>query len=256
MNASVMSSTAHGSKLKPLLRLLSISLAAYFCMLSDSYACSCAFMEQSGFIHANRDDGSPAHLPANARGVLFLVTQRQMQSEPPTKDSFSITEAGKKNPFGVAIQRLTVKGQPTSSQTLFRIGPVGGFQAGKTYTISRLGAEQMTVVIDGELATVPTDRFALLPDGAPRRRALSLPTGGSCSGLYPSIVQNLDYAIPPAYTQYRDAMVYFTQEKNHAEPFIASAYSPDICSQFPYGGSNLGPGKELVATSTPSTLAQ
>ncbi len=241
------------------LRLLGILLTLCACMASDTYACSCRFDEQEGFIHAKRNDGSSAHLPANARGVLFLVTQYQMKSRPPLqKEFFSITEGAKKNVLKVAIQRMDLPGLPDDLQTVYRVGPEDGFQPGKTYTIRERGWRQMTVVIDGPLATSPTDRFEIILDGAPSGRALHRPAGGSCTQLYPQIVQDLRYSIPQAYAPYNYAMLYFTyqqsgdSEANPSDPksklFTPHAYTPSLCSLVPYGGSNRGLGRELVFT--------
>ena len=177
-----------------------------------------------------------------------------------------------------SIQSLAARGkmQDVTSAVetatgLFRIGPEGGFEAGKTYTIeyvvkkgtnrrfsysNQLYPSAVSVVIDGPLALSQNDSFNLELQGAPRRQLLSLAADENCSMEYPAIVQNLSYSLPKAYEAYRESMVFFTEQRSPVANreagsqglpnFTRTVYDSSVCRQITYGSSELGAGKELV----------
>lgn len=316
-----------------------VGLAGWFGVAPLIQACSCIFSgNKSIFISGD-------HLPANARGVLFMSNEAAdlylesagdhielLRAVPPplTADAFSITEDGSHKSLKVVVQRLHAMDQIDSQQPtryfrlvdplyrtcmkerydgksevrcadgkhyveygapvdqlvasgkiqdvsadydksdgLFRVGPAGGFEAGKTYVIrfksksaeqraARMGPEQITVTIGPSFAISDQDHFTISLRGQPRRQMLELATGGSCSLDYPMIVQNLGYNIPAAYAPYREALRYFTVEQrpsvagnaaSHEGGYTTAQYRSSVCSQIGFGGSELGAGLELSATS-------
>ena len=169
------------------------------------------------------------------------------------------------------MQDVTTKFE--SALGLFRIGPRSGFEAGKTYTIKYVtkdvygphGTEvnlgfpmpQLTVSIDGPMVLSKQDSFILVPESRPTKQQLRVEWGGgSCSNVSPSLVQNLRYQIPNSYRPYIQSMMFFTHKKvsesdgvwfhEKIGEFSISFYRSSVCSQFRYGQSELGAGKELI----------
>jgi hypothetical protein len=202
-------------------------------------ACVCAPNLEARFLHAvqDKDHRSSIYLPLNARGVLFHA---------PASDTgnFTITEieTGKQVPAVVTALQ--------SAPQVLRVGPQGGFAAGSSYRVSTISPEGKAVEADVRLGpaleSAPTDQFALRADGPPARRLLQQ-AGGRCIESRAMIVQELTFALPPAYEPYRAAMTFFVQQRFEND-YVTTHYYPAACMEPPFGGSSRGVLQELAKT--------
>jgi hypothetical protein len=211
-------------------------------------ACSCAGPKPEAFLHAvvDKDGLSYIYLPVNARGVLFQA-RRQLPAS-----GFTIIEKGSGRKLRAVLAPL--KAFPF----LQRVGPAGGFAAGRTYVFSTRKGERVEVRTGPALVANPADRFTLELDGRPTRKLLELSSGGgSCSEAVGATVQSLRYALPAAYVPYRTTMTYLTEQKfsegdaaahADAEPgkFFPTMYQSSSCGGAEFGRSERMLGTELA----------
>jgi hypothetical protein len=235
-----------------------------------------------------RDGQATLYLPANARGMLFHA-RPMLQWEGSDKDGrtrlsrvppplqanrFTITELKSGKPLAAALSPLftdqldALMGRPRylmdkttrdisaevrRAHGLFRVAPAGGFSSGRSYRVTYTPdtGQPMTVLVRLGPAVVPTpgQTFSLQLDGGPVRRLLPVvESGGSCSNEVGAAVQALRIGLPPRYEAYRTAMSYFVLHKQGAD-FEIQRYVSSACDIAPFGGSNLGPLKELAYSS-------
>ena len=123
--------------------------------------------------------------------------------------------AGKMQDVTSAVEKAT---------GLFRISPEGGFQVGKTYTITYVGNKnkknpwqypsRIQIVIDDQAMSLESDGFKLELQNAPKKRSVWLmPEFPS----FPAIEQDLIYSVPSAYAAYHEYMVFFTEQESFAK---------------------------------------
>lgn len=269
-----------------ILRSLAPFLAA--APLGAALACSCAPAEEAAFLHTaqGKDQRRTAYLPANAIGVLFqaqpmLSIYRFDKAGTPVLDKlppaleaghFTITETGTGKRVAPVVTRLQsaqldalapapksyldMDGKDASAGVrqaagVFRVGPEGGFVAGRGYRIRYQPKGGVAIETDVKLGPAlkpaASGKFALRADGLPVRRMLSRPSGGgSCSEDAPAMVQMLRIALPAAYEPYRAAMSFFVQQDS-GKGYATTQYVPNICVQVPFGGSSSGALTELAS---------
>jgi hypothetical protein len=275
-----------------MLRALAALLAA--APLGAALACSCAPAAQALFLHTapGKDLRQTAYLPANAIGVLFhaqpmLSIYRFDKAGTPVLDKlppaleathFTVTETGTGKRITPVVTRLQsaqldalapapksylgMDGKDASAGVrraagVFRVGPEGGFVAGRSYRIRYQSKDGTAIETDVKLGPAlkraAADEFALRADGLPVRRMLSRPSGGgSCSDDAPALVQTLRFALPAAYEPYRAAMSFFVQQDS-GKGYATTQYVPNICAQVPFGGSSSGALTELASAECGST---
>jgi hypothetical protein len=268
-----------------MLRTLILLMAA--APLGAALACSCIAPVEAVFLHTTQaeDQRQFVYLPANALGVLFqarpwLSVYTFDKAGTPMLDKlpapleaghFTITETGTGRRLSPVIKRLQsaqldalghtpqvylgLDGKDLSADLqgargVFRVGPAGGFVAGRSYRIAYLHKDGTTIETDVKLgpalSPAKTAAFALRTDGPPVRRLLWRPTNaGSCGVEKPAVVQKLRFELPPAYEPYRAAMSAFVQQDS-GKGYANTQYVPNICAKAPFGSSNSGELTELA----------
>ena len=144
-----------------------------------------------------------AHLPGNARGVVFFPAART-----PRPADFRVTSDEDKRPLSVRVQAF-------KGARWVRLEPVHGFQPGARYRfryVPRHGdweyPDEMTVAIDDAAVTLEGDYTLELAAGPAIQVVLVPRPSGACVEPSTSVVQPFTYRIPPALLPYRDALAY------------------------------------------------
>lgn len=237
---------------------------------------------------AGKDRQATIYLPANARGMLFHARpmlewegsdrdgQTRLAALPPplTAARFTIHElkSGKRidavvsSLFTDQIDALTGRQRYVLDKTtrdisaevrkafgLFRVVPAGGFVSGRAYRVSYAPAAGAPVTVLVRLGPavvqVPGQAFSLQPEGPALRRLLPVvDSGGACSNELAAAVQALRIGLPPRYEAYRSNISYFVLQRQ-GSGYDLRRYVSNSCDVPPFGGSNLGPLRELAYSS-------
>jgi hypothetical protein len=218
-------------------RLLA-ALAALL-LFNSAWACSCMARKDAGFVHANLK-----HMPANARGALFVTLDPQLKAS-----AFLITSDAGALPASLSWPELDGKEQ----RYLARVAPADGFKPGKHYKITYRGDSvgwsypaQTEFAIGLAPLALTNAPPQLILDGSPTRQLLQLETSaGSCSSQQPATVQNFHYDLPATYLPYRSALYYNTSsEGDRPEAYFAS-----LCGEPSFGATALGDQLDMVHSS-------
>ncbi|MYN41241.1 hypothetical protein GTP55_17905 [Duganella sp. FT109W] len=216
-----------------------LAAVAALLLFNSAWACSCMARKDAGFIHANLK-----HLPANARGALFLTLDTQLKAS-----AFVIASDAGALPASLSWPELDGKEQ----HYLARVAPAEGFKPGKHYKITYRGDSvgwgypaQTDFAIDIAPLKLTDAPPQLILDGAPGRQLLQLETSaGSCSSQQPATVQSFHYDLPAAYLPYRSALYYATSsEGDHPETYFAS-----LCGEPLFGATAFGEQHDMVHSS-------
>lgn len=204
-------------------------------------ACSCFQLSETGFVHANLQ-----HMPANARGALFLTEGVKLKPA-----SFLIMSDQEPGPLTATLSWPDLSGKGKRQRYLARVAPAKGFKIGAHYTIRYKSgnkdwryAAQTDFFIDAAPLNVADVGHQLVLDGAPARQLLAQSTtSGMCSSQQPATVQNFHYELPAAYLPYRSAIYYATRAEG-AEPYFDS-----LCGSPGFGTNALGDNRDIVHSS-------
>jgi len=202
-------------------------------------ACSCSYQEPAGFVHA-----SLKHLPANARGVLFLLPR----GEPPlniTEKDFIITSDKQTGPLKAVLS--------SPMPQLLRVGPAAGFKAGEHYTVRYTGTTDhwaypisVNFAVDAGNVDPRSLTYRIQLDGPPKRQLLLMADGrGGCASNQPAIVQDFHYDLPAAVRPYQQAITYFS-EKRTAGKFEQRIFIKALCEPPVFGATAYGAERDLV----------
>lgn len=224
------------------------ALAALAALLltNTAAACSCPFIEPAGFVHA-----SLKHLPANARGALFLTPQ----GDPPTgvsEKDFVITSNKQRGQLKVV---LTYPELALHAQQLVRVGPTEGFKPGDRYTIRYVGKSgqwhyptSVEFIVDADTIDVKSLSYQLKLNGQPMRKLLVMGDGrGSCATSQPVITQEFSYIIPVALRPYQQAIAYFS-EVGAKGKFKHRIFHNALCSPPAFAATAHGDEQDLLQT--------
>jgi hypothetical protein len=201
----------------------------------------------SGFVNGSASAQSPAHLPANALGVLFHT------SAVPDATQFSIIESATGNVLPTRVNEMhalstlpalhVVERFALQNERLYRIEPRQGFKAGSAYRIvSRhgRGAETHVRIDPAPIAPGSLD-LRLRPDGTANREKLKF--GRSCYADRRAVLtQGFAFDIAQRLQPYRHAILAFAVMKSGIpwqELPNEAGYNPDepqLKDSWPHGG--------------------
>lgn len=226
------------------MRRLLFTLSALL-LTGAAAACSCPVPERAGFIHA-----SLKHLPANARGALFLAPGGM---PPVDADDFVITSDAAPDRLPAALSYPDVgAAHRLRGQQLVRIGPARGFTPGTRYTIRYTGeahnwrhAANIEFLIDPAPLAPGALHYQIVPEGPPQRRLQLMGDGrGSCSSHQPVIAQEFRYVLPAALLPYRQAVMFFSEERK-GEKYIDRNFPATGCDD-PFAETAYGDERDLI----------
>ena len=141
---------------------------------------------------------------------------------------------------------------------LFRVGPGGGFRAGRRYHFAYRPTDPLPRAVHTEVRLGPavalsaSDQYALGLEGPPTHALLTLPDDASCSAKQAAIVQKLTYTVPAALAPYHRGILFFTQQKvssgedGKIPVFTATSYRSSECANTQPGLGELGALKDLA----------
>lgn len=245
-------------------------IALLFCSLMNlitaerTHACSCSEKDRSGFL-PRIIIGETLKLPANAKGVLYLVFGSNIQELSP--ENFEIRQLD--SDLNVEVEIVKLKYREATYLQLYRVQPVNGFLSGKSYLFranvkppeigrgSEPSRQEVTVEVSAtaldpqilnsiSLQTLGEIKFSLIP----------VSMGGSCSENVLADTQTLQYLIPKELEPYANSLLYSTRisiDTNSSEvpqqgedDFFEWSYRSSLCSSPGIGKSEVGNLKELI----------
>lgn len=184
---------------------LACVLVAFACGTSAQACSPPPVTLQAGFVR--HDVG---HLPANAKGVMFLREDRSLRP-----GDFKLTAGADPSPLQLRINAVQDQGR-------VRLEPVEGFHPGMVYHFAYLPKhvrwrfpDQMDVVIDAAHVDLAGDYVIQRREG-PYQRVIAVPGGPACVGAEPAIVQDFSYRIPPSLAAYKKALDYRADVRDEA----------------------------------------
>lgn len=212
-------------------------------------ACSCAFIEPAGFVHAGLK-----RLPANARGMLFMPPQDDPPPGVEARD-FVITSNQQAGPLPVALSypALPTGRRDLALQQMVRVGPADGFKPGVHYTIRYVGPthnwaypSSTDFTVDAITVDVKSLSYRIRLDGPPERRLLTRADGrGACVSNQPAIVQEFHYELPSALQPYRQAVTYFSEIRTTGK-FEPLFFIENVCEPPLFGATAYREERDLV----------
>lgn len=258
----------------------SILLAVAAMHPSRAEACSCAYEGADGFLTGSAEKGgqpSAVHLPANARGVLFVVPA---WAPVPPATTFSAFDETSKTMMSVSVRELVVPTpgpeydrmtardprclksfeparqsgcelppRPTRSDHVLRLEPSSPFVPGHEYTFTATASSRGTlrVAIDSErLSPDDLGRTLLTANGPAATKEVPVWTVvGSCSLRSLSVTQEVRFDLPSSLAPYKHLLRHVLLAAPKGRQYRVWEYLPSLCSEIPFGRSAVGPSTDL-----------